>query len=91
MCSLKQRRAVFAEHAITEARWAQEGPMLLADPALYCCLGDAAYPWGKAAPAVLGCLAFPGYPWQASLGPGLPMAAEQRLRRSVTAQQVLTM
>ena len=86
-CSLQQRRAVFSEHLVSEARWAKDANELLANADLYCCLGDTAYPWREAAPAVLGCLAFPGYPWSANMGPGLQMAADAS-RRATGLQRV---
>ena len=82
-CSPTQAWEVFTRTRVTEAQWAESALDLLADASLYCCIGEAAYPWSEAAPAVLGCLAF-GTPWQANVGPGIQLAVPRRLQSSLS-------
>ena len=62
-CSPEEAYEVFKSHKVSEAQFAEQGPMLISKPGLMCCLGDRLYPWQEAAPVVMGVLAFGG-DWQ---------------------------
>ncbi|DBB18003.1 TPA: hypothetical protein ACH3X3_003000 [Trebouxia sp. C0006] len=66
---------VFQTHKVSEAQFAEQGPLLISKAGLMCRLGDRVYPWQEAAPVVMGVLAFGG-DWQHFLPAegGLPVA-----------------
>jgi len=62
-CSPEEAYEAFQTHRVTEAQFAEQGPLLVGKPGLMCRLGDRLYPWHEAAPVVMGVLAFGGA-WQ---------------------------
>lgn len=66
---------MFQFHRVSEAQFAEQGPMLISRPGLMCRLGERMYPWPEAAPVVMGVLAFGG-DWQHFLPAdgGVPIA-----------------
>lgn len=74
-CSPEEAYEVFQTHKVSEAQFAEQGPLLISKEGLMCRLGDRVYPWQEAAPVVMGVLAFGG-DWQHFLPAegGLPVA-----------------
>lgn len=74
-CSPEEAYEVFQTHKVSEAQFAEQGPLLISKAGLMCRLGDWVYPWQEAAPVVMGVLAFGG-DWQHFLPAegGLPVA-----------------
>ena len=74
-CSPEEAYEVFQTHKVSEAQFAEQGPLLISKAGLMCRLGDRVYPWQEAAPVVMGVLAFGG-DWQHFLPAegGLPVA-----------------
>lgn len=75
MCSPEEAYEVFQSHKVSEAQFAEQGPLLISKAGLMCRLGDRVYPWQEAAPVVMGVLAFGG-DWHHFLPAegGLPVA-----------------
>ena len=75
VCSPEDAYEVFQRHKVSEAQFAEQGPLLVSKAGLMCRLGDRLYPWQEAAPVVMGVLAFGG-DWQHFLPAegGLPVA-----------------
>lgn len=75
LCSPEEAYEVFQTHKVSEAQFAEQGPLLISKAGLMCRLGDRVYPWQEAAPVVMGVLAFGG-DWQHFLPAegGLPVA-----------------
>ncbi len=75
VCSPEEAYEVFQTHKVSEAQFAEQGPLLISKAGLMCRLGDRLYPWQEAAPVVMGVLAFGG-DWQHFLPAegGLPVA-----------------
>ncbi len=74
-CSPEEAYEVFQTHKVSEAQFAEQGPLLISKAGLMCRLGERVYPWQEAAPVVMGVLAFGG-DWQHFLPAegGLPVA-----------------
>lgn len=74
-CSPDEAYEVFQTHKVSEAQFAEQGPLLISKAGLMCRLGERVYPWQEAAPVVMGVLAFGG-DWQHFLPAegGMPVA-----------------
>lgn len=80
LCSPVEAYQAFQTHRVSEAQFAEQGPLLVTRPSLMCRLGEHIFPWPQAARVVMGALAFGG-DWQhlVSADQGVPVAVPLQL------------